>query len=153
MIQQEQKGGIYPANKDEADKFAISIIKSLHDDKTRPQIMSQLTNTKIPIQVRIGNVVSMVITMLLSKIKSQTGRKPNIKLILKGIKMAVLDVAKMAEISGSPSTPEERKQSAGIAGQLIEDGQKQPQVPPQEQPMQQEQPMEQPQGGLIGGAV
>jgi hypothetical protein len=145
-----QGGGVYPANKDEVQKFVAGIISSIHDDSTRDQIMSQLTNEQIPIQVRIGNVVSQIITAMLERVKKQAGRKPNLQLILKSIKMAVLEVAKMAEIAGAKSTPEERKQAAGIAGDLIESGQKgqmQGQQPiqgqPQGQPMQGQNPQAQ----------
>lgn len=146
----------YPQSKDQVDKFVIGIIKSLHNEKTQPGFMKQLTNQEIPIQMRIGNVVSQVITALLAKVKSQAGKKPNLQLILKAINMTVKEVAKMADIAGQPSTPEERKEAAGIAGDLIESGQKTPQegnlqpAPTPEQPMAQP-PQNMPQQGLIGG--
>jgi hypothetical protein len=150
----ENKMESYPQSKDQVDKFVVGIIKSLHDEKTQPGFMKQLTNQEIPIQMRIGNVVSQVITALLAKVKSQAGKKPNLKLILKAINMTVKEVAKMAEIAGQPSTPEERKEAAGIAGQMIESGQQpggnlQP-APTPEQPMAQP-PQNMPQQGLIGG--
>lgn len=140
-----QQGGTYPKDKNEVDKFVIGIIKSLHDEKIRPQLMKQLTNEQVPVHVRIGNVVSQVMTALLSKVRQQSGRKPHRELLLKSIKMVVMEVTKMAEMAGVKVTPDDQRNAAGIAGQMIESGQqKGPQQPT-------EQPTEQPQG-LIGGA-
>jgi hypothetical protein len=121
---QQQQGGVYPKDKNEVDKFVAGVIASIHDDKIRDQIMQQLMNEQVPVPVRIGNVVSQIITSMLERVKKQAGRKPHLQLILKSIKMAVLEVSKMGEIAGVKSTPEERKQAAGIAGSLIESGQK-----------------------------
>jgi hypothetical protein len=147
QAQQQQpgtQGGVYPKDKNEVDKFVAGVITSIHDDGIRDQIMQQLMNEQVPVPVRIGNVVSQIITSMLERVKKQSGRKPHLQLILKSIKMTVLEVSKMAEIAGIKSTPEERKQAAGIAGSLIESGQK-GQQQGQADPMQQGQGMMQPQ--------
>ena len=135
--------GVYPNNQDEAEKFVAGIIKTLHNDKTRPGIMKQLTNDKVPIVMRIGSVAASVITSMLTRVIQKLSRKPKKSVILKAINMTVKEVAKMAEVAGQKSTPEERKQAAGVAGGLIEEGmskgkgqQDQSQGPPQGQPMQ-----------------
>jgi len=143
--QQGQQGGAYPANQNEAKKFVAGIIKTLHNDKTRPGIMQQLTNDKIPIVMRIGSVAASVITSMLMRVLQKAKRKPKKSLVLQAINMTVKEVAKMAEVAGHKSTPKERKEAAGVAGGLIEQGMNGGKGT-QGQPQQPQQPR-----GLLGG--
>jgi len=151
MQQPMQQGGqqvnSYPKSKDEVDRFVASLISLIHDENTRPQIMKQIANTKVPVYVRIGNAVSQVLTVLLKKVMDSTGRKPNIKLILNAIKSAVREISAMANIAGVKSTPEDRKKAAGMAGQLIDSGMS---GKGQQQPTEQGPPQNEMQQGLMG---
>ena len=153
---------MYPKNKDDAEKFSIGIIESLHNEKTRPGIMKQLTVEGLPTAPKIAGVVSMVITSMLQRVKTQAGRKPHIQLLLKAIKMTVLEVSQMAQVAGIEVTPEDEKEAAKIAGDMIQEGQEvamqsgqqgQPgeQMQPQPQEVQPQQAPQQPQG-ILGGA-
>lgn len=151
-----EQQGVYPKDKTEVEKFVSGMLMLIHSEQSQQQMMQQLSNENIPIEVRIGNAVSQIVTVMLAKVKKQSGRKPNIKLILNAIQAAVKEIAAMAKIAGFPSTPEQRKKAAGIAGDLIESGQvgggqQQQQSPEQPEQMQQPQPEMQQGGGLIGG--
>lgn len=146
---------MYPKDTSEVEKFVSGIIQSLHTPKSRDIFMKQLTSEQVPVAARVGSVVANVISSMLQRVKKQGGgRKPHLNLILKSIKLAVVEVSKMAEIAGVDITPEEQKEAAKIAGDMIESGEMAQQAPQEQQQHQQMQPQaQQPQQapGLIGG--
>ena len=91
----------------------------LHSPGPRDKFMKMLTNKGAPAPMKIASIVSMVITTILMKVM-QT-KKPHLNLILGAIKTLVKEVAQMAAMAWVKSTPEERKQAAGLAGKMIED--------------------------------
>ena len=143
---------MYPQNEDEAGKFAAGLIKSLHSDQTRDKIMQALTDERVPVAARIATVVSNIMTAMLSRVKNQAGRQPHAQLLIKSIRMLVIEASRMAMIAGIKVTDEDKRNAAKLAGDMIESGNQ----PQQGQPMQQQAPMpqQQPQQqGLIGGAM
>lgn len=114
----------YPKDKNEADKFVAGVIICLHDDKTRDAVMQQLTVDGAPVSARIAGVVTNAISSMLVRVKQQAKRRPNLQLVIKAIKLAILEVSKMAEIAGITVTREDQANAAKIAGDAIDAGQK-----------------------------
>lgn len=141
---------MYPKDKNEADKFAIGIINSLHDEKTTDGVMKQLTAQDVPVAARVAGVTAQVVSSMLARVQQQAKRKPNLQLILKAIKMTIMEVSKMAEIAGIKVTQEDKQNAAKLAGDSIDAGQRggPQQAQPQAQPEMQ-QPQRQP---ILGGA-
>lgn len=148
---------MYPKDTQEVDKFVAGIIKSLHSDQTRDQIMQVLTDERAPVAARLATVVSMVMTAMLQRVQTQAGRKPHINLLTKAIKMIIVEASRMAMIAGVRVTLEDQKNAAKLAGDMIEDGMKGGQRQPmaqqsnQQQMQQPQQPMAQP--GIVQGAM
>jgi hypothetical protein len=118
QAQQPQGKGVYPAKKEDVDTFASTLMLALHNEKTRANVIKQLKIKNVPVPMKIGTIVAMVISNMLARILQK--KRPHLQLILGGINMLVRDVAEMAMMVGVKSTPEERKQAAGIAGGMIE---------------------------------
>jgi len=152
---------MYPNNKQEADKFVAGLIRSIHDDSTRPNIIKQLKRHGVPLPLRLGNLTSQIILSMLSRVKSQAQRPPHMKLVLNSIKLVITELAKMLEITGEKVSRQDMQQAAKIAGDLIDGGMRGeqphemqgvsgPQQPQQQMPQQQQQQPPQ-HGGLLGG--
>lgn len=154
--QNKQQDGSYPANKDEAEKFKLGIIKSLHSDETREQILQQLTNKEVPVFVRLASVASQVINAMVIRVQEQAKRKPQFPMMVAAIKMTVLEVSRMAQMAGVKVLEADIRKSGKLAGDMIEQTHMQQGTPQagQQQPMQQAPPQQPVMGnqGLLEGA-
>jgi hypothetical protein len=154
----DQSAEAYPKNQDEVNKFTSGLIKSLHSDQTRDKIMAALTDERAPVAARLATVVSMVLTAMLQRVQQQAGRKPHIQLLLKSIKMLIVEASRMAQIAGVRVTPDDQRNAAKMSGDMLESGMMQKGGQPQGGQMQPQQ--QAPQGppqpvqpqGLIAGA-
>jgi len=142
---------MYPNNKQEVDKFVVGLIRSIHDDSTRPNIMKQLKRQGVPLPLKLGTLASQIILAMLARVKSQAQRPPHMKLVLNSIKLVITELAKMLEITGEKVSRQDMQQAAKIAGDLIDGGMRgeQPQEMQGVPQQQQQQPPQQ--GGLLGG--
>lgn len=139
---------MYPANKEQLDKFISGIIQSLHSEETQPKIMAQLTSEQVPIPARIGNIVSQVLTAMLVRVQNQTGEQPAPQLVLKSIKMIIQELSKMANLAGIEVTKEDQIQAARLAGDMLEKGDRAAMSGGEQMQEDSAQPQQQ---GLIGG--
>jgi hypothetical protein len=148
---------MYPQNKQEADKFAAGLIKSLHSDQTRDANMKILTDNRVPVAARLATLVSNIMTAMLARINKQAGgRKPHIRMLVDAIKMLIIEASRMALIAGVEVTEDDKRKAAKIAGDMLEAGNSPQQGPQGGAPMQpqpQAQPMQPQQQGWIGGQM
>lgn len=152
MMQQQGQQGAYPANQGELEKFRAGLIEMLHGEKTGPKIVQQLMNEGGPVAARIGAIAANVVMVMLQKVRQQSGRKPHMQLVVKAIQIVVKELAMMLRVAGKkPPTPEEMKQAAKLAGDMIESGARPGQQPAAGQMQPQQQQVPQPQGLVAGG--
>ncbi|MCK4871064.1 MAG: hypothetical protein KAS93_08145 [Gammaproteobacteria bacterium] len=138
-----QQGGVYPANQQDVANFITDIMRGLYTESQFDKIVQMLSQGD-PVEM-VGRTAGMLIMSILQR-RKQSGGKPHQKLVIRGLHKAIMELADIAKMAGIAELSEEQlKESANIAGQVIENAMSGP------QPGQAPGPGGPPQGGPPSG--
>lgn len=137
----------FPQNKEQAERFALQTSKIIHEDEQIKKILQeQSQGGQAPMSTVIGGVAAQILTLLFTKLREQTqGMKVGSKYVIEIIRLAVKEIAAIADSMGLDTSVEDEQMAAKVAGDALDasmrgggQGQPQGQVPPQQpQPQQQ----------------
>lgn len=145
----------YPANAEEAKRFRDNLMEAMHSQEMHPKIMQVLQSARQNTAQVIGQLAAKIVMSVVMQMKKKTGRQPQLKMALYGLKMVIQELGNLCRAAGIANVDTNIMKQAGmIAGKAVEDavkgyGKQMPQQQPQ-QPMPQPMPQQQPQGYLGG---
>ena len=147
--QEQQQGGTYPQNVEEASQFVNDIMRMIYSEGQPEKILDALTAGD-NIAAALGQTAGVLVMTVLTRREEQTGRKPHFNLVIKGLKRAIEEMSDLMEMAGIPApTPEELQEASQYAGQVIESAVNGKQGGGPQQPQQPQQPQGPPQQGVI----
>lgn len=141
--QQQGRGNVYPANKKEVQQFITDLMQALYQEKQVDQLVGMLSQGKDNISETVGALAGQLVMTIVQRRQQQTGRKPHINLVIRGLQMVIKNIAQIVETAGIGKLEQRDLQNASmVAGRMVEKtmGGGQQQQQPQQAP---------PQGGMV----
>lgn len=139
--QQPNGQQVYPASRDQAEKFFIGAIKEIH---ATASYGDRLKDRKVPLSIRIGALAGQALVNMFGRVREQTGLQVSQEFVIHAIKVIVTEIGVMAEKIGEKPNRKDMSDAIKLAGDNLE----QTMAEMEKQPQQ-----DMPQSGLIDEAM
>lgn len=117
-----ETANVYPASKEQAEKFIYSTVQVIHEDEQVPQILKEAKGTDAPVGMIIGALAGQILTQMYTQLFQQTDGQVQVdkQFAVKTIRLAIQEISAMAEAAKIPVAKEDKQQAAKVAGDAIE---------------------------------
>ena len=142
-----QGGGTYPANQEEVQQFIADLMNALYSEGQVEKVLQMLQQGGENLPQTIGSIAGSLAMSVVQRRGQQTGRKPHINLVIRGLQLVIKNIAELMKTAGIAEVDQKTLQEASmVAGRMVESamggGQQQPQQAPPPTPQSQ---------GMMGG--
>jgi hypothetical protein len=121
--QEPQGGSSFPAGDAEGEQFILSLVKLINGDEEILRILQEETGKEAPASVIIGAIASQILTMLFTKLYQETGgQEVSEQFAIEIIRVAVKELADIADGLGLETSVEDEQQAAKVAGDSLDEG-------------------------------
>lgn len=154
-----QRVDSFPRNDEEGESFVLNLVKLINSDEKVVEILEKEGGGKAPSAVLMGALAAQLLTLVFTKLYEQTeGQQVNAKFVVQIIRVAIKEIADIADGLGLDTTVEDEQQAAKIAGDALDESMEQlysggQPAEGEPQAMPEEAPQAPPQGGLLQGGM